>query len=74
MKMMSYICRQEEVKEKRDWILSLGLKPFRQTTLMDIESSIPQSLIMITFAVPDKETETYLKISFPPGTFRDCSS
>lgn len=74
MKVMSYVCKQAEIKEKRDWLLGMGLNVFRQTQLIDVESAIPEGLCMFTFFVPNKEIETFLTLTYPEGTFRDCSA
>lgn len=78
MKVMSYTCPQEELEEKRNWLLSLGLTLFRQTTVYDLESYHPdldnRAFTMFTFFVTNKETETFLRLSFPEGTFKDCSA
>lgn len=74
MKAMSYTCRTEDVEEKRNWLISMGLILFRQSVIIDAETSQNTCLMRITFFVPDKETETYLKMTYPADTFRDCSA
>lgn len=74
MKAMSYTCSMGCVKEVRDWLLSMGLIVFRQATLTKQEpTGQPSEWIKITFFVPDEETETYLKLTYP-NHFQDCSA
>lgn len=74
MKAMSYTCHTEEVEEKRKWLIGMGLILFRQSVVIDAETSQNTFLICIIFLVPNKEVETFLKLSYPDGTFRDCSA
>jgi hypothetical protein len=74
MKIMGYTCHAEEIKEKRDWLLGMGLNIFRQTSIIDVESTPPTNLIRILFDVPNQEVETFLKLAYPAGTFQDYSA
>lgn len=74
MKAMSYTCHVKDVEEKRNWLIGMGLILFRQSVVIDAETSQNTFLICIIFLVPNKEVETFLKLSYPDGTFRDCSA
>lgn len=74
MKVMSYTCDLEKLEEKRTWLINHGFTVFRQVILTDYESPYNRQVVRFTFFVPNKETETYIAITFPKGTFQDCSA
>ena len=73
MKIMSYTCGIWEADIKKKWLADIGVTVFRT---IELDEQIPGLGIqpvtaVILFYVPDKEFETILKLTYPPGTFKE---
>jgi hypothetical protein len=74
MKFMSYTCSLWELNIKKKWLTDdIGVTIFK---VIELDEHIPGLGIqtvsaMIVFYIPDKEFETMLKLTYPPGTFEE---
>ena len=74
MKFMSYTCDLWQLAIKKKWLTDdLGVTIFK---VVELDEHIPGLGIqtvnaMIIFYIPDREFETMLKLTYPPGTFEE---
>lgn len=74
MKIYSHTCLEEKSEERECWLASMGLTVFKQVPGLDGNTLPPRKTSTLIFVVPDKETETLMKLRYPEGTFKECSA
>lgn len=74
MKLLSFECKRSEVIEKRKWIeQDLGLGIFKINYGYYSNHTYGDNTIEIVFIVHSEETENFLRLKYPKGTFKDLS-
>jgi len=72
MKAYSYTCPTEVSAAIRDKLIRLGANVLRLVSKpAETERSLPTTVIVF---VVDEETDLRFKLTFPPGTFKECSA
>ena len=73
MKLLSHTCPENKLDEAKQWLTKeVGLQIFRTHKIYSPEfNDIEYQIIVI---VIDEDTESYLKLKYPPGTFRDFTA
>ena len=74
MKFMSYTCTLWEAKRKKEWLIEeVGVTVYKTIELDEhiVGLGIQTTEVMFVFYVADTEHETILKLTYPPGTFKE---
>lgn len=71
MKLMSIDCPFEDLPRIKKLLADEHLPIFRTLNIKDVVDGVGQQLsgYKVVFYVMDQETETALKLRYPPGTF-----
>lgn len=76
MKLLVHECSPPQADITREWIKKeVGLPIFREDKVLEISHNGPfyEAHRFIILAI-DEEVESYLRLKFPTGTFKDCSA
>jgi len=74
MRVMSFTCDAWESDIKKKWLTDVvGVTIFRTKEIDEpiVGLGLQTSYVEFIFYVPNEEHETMIKLTYPPGTFRD---
>jgi len=73
MKLLVHTCEEHELEDKKRWLTDdVGLSIFKVRKIFSPAfSDVDYQIVVI---VMDDDLESFLKLKYPPGTFRDFTA
>lgn len=76
MKLLVYECQKFEADAKREWLIKeIGLPIFKEHSRTGVAFAfITTEIYQFVLIVMNEEEESYLKLKYPPDTFKDFTA